>query len=74
MNLYSDIPFVEVMIGLFAVGEVLYLILLVLNLPLAPVFAQILRVPYGYLYPLILLTSFVGAYSTKTPDDQASRR
>ncbi len=42
------------------------LILLVLNLPLAPVFAQILRVPYGYLYPLILLTSFVGAFSIRS--------
>ncbi len=39
------------------------LILLILNLPMAPVFAQMLRVPYGYLYPLILLTSFIGAYS-----------
>jgi putative tricarboxylic transport membrane protein len=27
------------------------------------VFAQILRVPYGYMYPMILLTSLVGAYS-----------
>jgi len=35
----------------------------VLNLPLAPVFAQMLRIPYGYLYPIILLTSFVGAYA-----------
>jgi putative tricarboxylic transport membrane protein len=39
------------------------LILLVLNLPLAPVFAQLLRVPYGYLYPLILFTSLLGAYA-----------
>jgi putative tricarboxylic transport membrane protein len=39
------------------------LILLILNLPLAPMFAQMLRIPYGYLYPIILLTSFVGAYS-----------
>jgi putative tricarboxylic transport membrane protein len=44
----------------FFIGNVL---LLVLNLPLAPVFAQMLRIPYGYLYPLILLTSFVGAYA-----------
>jgi putative tricarboxylic transport membrane protein len=44
----------------FFIGNV---ILLVLNLPLAPVFAQILRVPYGYMYPMILLTSLVGAYS-----------
>jgi putative tricarboxylic transport membrane protein len=44
----------------FFIGNV---ILLVLNLPLAPVFAQMLRIPYGYMYPLILLTSLVGAYS-----------
>jgi putative tricarboxylic transport membrane protein len=44
----------------FFIGNV---ILLVLNLPLAPLFAQMLRIPYGYLYPIILLTSFVGAYS-----------
>ena len=44
----------------FFIGNVL---LLVLNLPLAPVFAQMLRIPYGYLYPIILLTSIIGAYS-----------
>jgi putative tricarboxylic transport membrane protein len=44
----------------FFIGNVL---LLVLNLPLAPVFAQLLRIRYAYLYPLILLTSFVGAYA-----------
>lgn len=40
------------------------LILLVLNLPLAPVFAQILRVPYSYLYPFILFISLIGAFAT----------
>lgn len=49
--------------GLLASFFIGNLILLVLNLPLAPVFAQMLRVPYGYMYPLILLTSLVGAYS-----------
>jgi putative tricarboxylic transport membrane protein len=44
----------------FFIGNVL---LLVLNLPMAPVFAQLLRVPYSYMYPLILFTSFVGAYA-----------
>ncbi len=44
----------------FFIGNVM---LLVLNLPLAPVFAQMLRIPYGYLYPLIILTSCIGAYS-----------
>jgi putative tricarboxylic transport membrane protein len=49
--------------GLLASFFIGNLILLVLNLPLAPVFAQLLRVPYGYMYPLIMFTSFVGAYS-----------
>ena len=40
-------------------------ILLLLNLPLAPVFAQLLRLRYSVLYPLIIVTSLVGAYSVK---------
>jgi putative tricarboxylic transport membrane protein len=47
----------------FLIGN---LMLLVLNLPLAPVFAQLLRVRYAYLYPLIIATSLLGAYSVKT--------
>lgn len=39
------------------------LILLVLNLPLAPVFAMLLRIRYTILYPIILLTSLVGAFA-----------
>nr|WP_272902421.1 tripartite tricarboxylate transporter permease [Brevibacterium daeguense] len=39
------------------------LLLLILNLPLAPVFAQILRLPYSYLYPLVLFLSLVGAFA-----------
>lgn len=39
------------------------LILLVLNLPMAPVFAQLLRIPYQYLYPFVLLMSFIGAFA-----------
>jgi len=42
------------------VGNVM---LLVLNLPLVPLFAQILRVPYFILYPGILGISIVGVYS-----------
>ena len=37
--------------------------LLVLNLPLIPLWVQILRVPYIILYPLILLFCLIGAYS-----------
>lgn len=39
------------------------LFLLVLSLPMAPVFAQALRIPYSYLYPLILFMSLVGAFA-----------
>lgn len=39
------------------------LVLLVLNLPLAPVFASLLRVPYAYLAPCILVVSMIGAYA-----------
>ncbi len=38
-------------------------LLLILNLPLVPLLAQILRIPYFILYPLILLFSFIGVYS-----------
>jgi putative tricarboxylic transport membrane protein len=39
------------------------LMLLVLNLPLVPLFAQVLRAPVYVLYPLILGISIVGVYS-----------
>jgi putative tricarboxylic transport membrane protein len=38
--------------------------LLILNLPLVPLFAQVLRTPTYVLYPLILGISVVGVYST----------
>ena len=38
-------------------------ILLVLNLPLAPLFASILRIPYAYLAPGILALSLVGTFA-----------
>jgi putative tricarboxylic transport membrane protein len=48
------------LIASFYVGNVM---LLLLNLPLAPVFASVLRLRYSSLYPLILVFSFIGAYS-----------
>jgi putative tricarboxylic transport membrane protein len=53
----------ELVWGLIASFYIGNLILLVLNLPLAPAFASILRMRYGLLYPLILLLCFVGAYA-----------
>ena len=37
--------------------------LLVLNLPLIPMWVKVLKVPYYLLYPLILLFCLIGAYS-----------
>lgn len=42
------------------IGNVL---LVILNLPLVPVFASILRIPYHILYPGIIVISIVGVYS-----------
>jgi putative tricarboxylic transport membrane protein len=50
--------------GLIASMFIGNVILLVLNLPLAPLFASLLRVPYEYLAPGILVISLVGAYAT----------
>ena len=37
--------------------------LLVLNLPLIPLWVQVLKIPYTYLFSFILLFVFIGAYS-----------
>jgi putative tricarboxylic transport membrane protein len=39
--------------------------LLILNLPLVPVFASVLRIPYHLLYPGILIVCIVGVYSVR---------
>lgn len=39
------------------------IILLLLNLPLVGIFVNLLRIPYGYLAPLVLLLCIVGVYS-----------
>ncbi len=49
--------------GLVASMYVGNVMLLILNLPLVPAFAQILRVPYYMLYPAIFGISIVGVYS-----------
>jgi putative tricarboxylic transport membrane protein len=49
--------------GLVASMYIGNVLLLVLNLPLVPLFAQILRLPYYVLYPLIFGISIVGVYS-----------
>src|SRR5262245_37975116 len=48
--------------GLVASMYIGNVVLLVLNLPLVPLFAQILRMPVHVLFPIILGISLVGAY------------
>jgi len=50
--------------GLVASMYIGNVMLLILNLPLVPLFAQVLRAPVYVLYPLILGISVVGVYST----------
>jgi len=50
--------------GLVASMYVGNLMLLALNLPLVPLFAQVLRTPVYILYPVILGVAMVGVYST----------
>lgn len=49
--------------GLIASMFIGNIILLILNLPLAPAFAALLRIPYVFLAPAILGISLVGAYA-----------
>ncbi|HZF76994.1 MAG TPA: tripartite tricarboxylate transporter permease [Acetobacteraceae bacterium] len=53
----------QVFWGLIASLYIGNLVLLVLNLPLVPLFAQILRIPLYVLFPMILGLAIVGAYS-----------
>ena len=48
------------LIGSMYIGNVM---LLILNLPLIPLWVQVLRIPDRFLYPLILLFCVIGAYS-----------
>jgi len=59
--LIQDNP--EMFWGLVASMYIGNVILLILNLPLVPVLAQILRLPGYVLYPVILGVSIVGVYS-----------
>ena len=62
--LISDHP--ELFWGLVASMYVGNVMLLILNLPLVPLFAQILRLPVYALYPLIFGISIVGVYSVSS--------
>lgn len=52
--------------GLMASFFIGNLALIILNLPLAPVFASVLRIQYRFLYPAIIVIGSVGAYAVGT--------
>jgi putative tricarboxylic transport membrane protein len=52
----------QVFWGFIASMYVGNLMLLALNLPLVGVFVSVLRIPYAYLYPLIIVLCIVGVY------------
>ena len=62
----------ELVWGLIASMFIGNVMLLVMNLPLAPVFASLLRIPYAYLAPGILVLSLVGAYATTLSSSPSS--
>src|SRR5205823_11722663 len=53
----------EIFWGVIASMYVGNVMLLILNLPLIGLWVQLLRVPYGILFPLILLFCVIGVYS-----------
>lgn len=55
----------DVFWGLVASMYIGNVILLILNLPLAPVFASILRIPYSVLIPVIIGIALCGVYSVE---------
>jgi putative tricarboxylic transport membrane protein len=59
-TLVNDHP--EVFWGFVASMYVGNLMLLALNLPLVGVFVNLLRLPYAYLYPLIIMFCVIGVY------------
>lgn len=59
--LFSEEP--DFVWGLIASMYIGNLMLLVLNLPLVPLFASLTRVPYSLLYPGVLVITVLGVYS-----------
>ena len=59
--LLKDHP--EVFWGLVASMYIGNVILLILNLPLVGLFVNLLRIPYAWLVPIILIISVIGVYS-----------
>jgi len=63
-TLVNDHP--DVFWGFIASMYVGNLMLLALNLPLVGVFVTVLRIPYAYLYPLIIMFCVIGVYEVNS--------
>lgn len=61
-TLVNDHP--DVFWGFVASMYVGNLMLLALNLPLVSLFVTVLRIPYAYLYPMIIMFCVIGVYET----------
>src|SRR5207245_2437033 len=59
-SLMNDHP--QVFWGFVASMYIGNVMLLLLNLPLVGLFVHLLRIPYGYLYPLIIMFCIIGVY------------
>ncbi len=53
----------ELVWGLIASFYIGNIVLLVLNLPLAPLFAAFLRIPYTYIYPVVVAIAMIAAFA-----------
>jgi putative tricarboxylic transport membrane protein len=56
----------QVFWGVIASMYVGNILLLILNLPLIPMWVRLLKIPYGLLFPLILLFCLIGVYTLNT--------
>ncbi len=64
--LLTDHP--QVFWGLVASMYIGNVVLLILNLPLVGLFVNLLRIPYGWLVPIIMVISVIGVYSVNFKD------
>jgi putative tricarboxylic transport membrane protein len=60
----------DVFWGLIASMYIGNVVLLILNLPLVGLFVNLLRIPYAYLAPGILLVSMIGIYSVNSNEGE----
>jgi putative tricarboxylic transport membrane protein len=63
MLFHTNPDFIWALFASMFVGNV---ILLIMNLPLVPLFALSLRISYSILYPIIILICMIGTYSLKS--------